>query len=88
VQVVGVKAGMEGSIGTGVCKQGFFKVWDVGYSWLQDPKSFVFLATHLATVPSRTFIWLQRPKCCQTLILMCYDYRRGQGVSRELERCT
>jgi hypothetical protein len=33
----------------------FFKVWDVGYSWLQDPKSFVFLAAHLATVPSRTF---------------------------------
>lgn len=49
------------SAGRVVCRV-FLKLWDVGYSWLQDPKSFVFLATHLATVPSRTFILATKTK--------------------------
>lgn len=48
----------------------------VGY---KTPKVLFFWLHIWRQCPPALLFWLQRPKCCQTLILMCYDYWGSRG---------
>ena len=48
----------------------------VGY---KTPTVLFFWLHNWRQCPPALLFWLQRPKCCQTLILMCYDYWGSRG---------